>query len=133
MSTTPSALSAGLQALCNNGLLPSNLTPAEMQDASPAQLTELSISNAEAEASATLFGDSGSTSGDSVALSPDVESMLLGTANPTLATSSPTDPVLEALAASQLNASDAVLSGVNSAPASGTVGGSAATLFSHLG
>ncbi len=72
MSTTPSALSAGLQALYNNGLLPSNLTPAEPPNASPAQLTQLSISNADADASAALFGDSGSASSDSVALSANV-------------------------------------------------------------
>src|SRR5271167_5054284 len=114
MSTSPSSLSAGLQALYNDGLLPSNLTPAELQNASPAQLTQLSVSNAEAEASATLFGGSGSASGDSVALSPDVESMLLGTANSEAGTASSgsTDPILEALAAGQLDASEAALSGV---------------------
>jgi len=55
MSTIPSALSAGPQALYNNGLLPSNLTPTELQNASPAQLTQLSISNAEAEVSAACW------------------------------------------------------------------------------
>ena len=133
MSTIPSALSAGLQALYNNGLLPSNLNPAELQNASPAQLTQLSISNAEAEASATLLGDSGSSSGDSVALSASVESMLLGAANPAAGTmsSASTDPILDALAASELNASDAALSG--SASASGAEGGSTTASFSYLG
>jgi hypothetical protein len=133
MSTTPSALSAGLQALYNNGLLPSNLTPGQLQNASPAQLTELSISDAEAVASAALLGDSGSASGDTVALSANVESILLGGANPAAGTTSSasTDPILEALAASQLNTSDAALSGA--APASGVEGGSTTTLFSYLG
>ncbi len=133
MSTTPSALSAGLQALYNSGLLPSNLTQADLQNASPAQLTQLSITNAEAQASAALFGGSGSTSGDSVALSPDVESMLLGTANSAAGTTNAgaTDPILEALAASQLNASDAALTG--STAAGGVGGASTPTLFSYLG
>jgi hypothetical protein len=135
MSTTPSALSAGLQALYNNGLLPSNLTTSELQNASPAQLTQLSISNAEAEASSALFGDSDSASGDTVALSANAESMLLGGANSAAGTttSGPTDPILEALAASQVNTSDAALAGVHSSSASQTGSASTATLFSYLG
>jgi len=135
MSTSPSSLSAGLQALYNDGLLPSNLTPAELQNASPTQLTQLSISNAEAEASAAMFGASESSSEDSVGLSPNVEAMLLGSANSPAGTTSSvsTDPILEALATSQLNSSDAALAGVNSATASGIDGGSIATLFSYIG
>lgn len=133
MSTTPSVLSGGLEALYNNGLLPSNLTAAELQNASPAQLTQLSISNADAEASAALLGESGSASGDSVALSANVESLLLGGANSAAGTASSasTDPILESLAASQLSASAAALSG--SALAGGVEGGSTTTLFSYLG
>jgi hypothetical protein len=81
MSTAVSAISAGLQALYNSGLLPSNLIPAELQNATLPKLTQLSISNAEAEALTALFGDPGSPSADSVALSLNVESMLLGPPN----------------------------------------------------
>jgi hypothetical protein len=135
MSTSPSSLSAGLQALYNDGLLPSNLTTAELQNASPAQLTQLSISNLEAEASAAMFGASESFSEDSVGLSPDVEAMLLGSVNSAAGTTSSvsTDPILEALATSQLNSSDAALAGVNSETASGVATGSTATLFNYLG
>ncbi len=135
MSTTPSSLSAGVQALYNAGLLPSNLTQSELQNASPAQLTQLSISNAEAQASSALFGDTGLAVGDSVALSPNAESMLLGAADPAAGTTSSvsTDPILAALASSQLNTSDAALAGVNSPTVAGTDGGPTTTLFSYLG
>jgi hypothetical protein len=135
MSTAPTSLSAGMQALYNSGLLPSNLTSAELQNASSSELAQISISSAEAEASAALFGDSASSNGDSVALSPSVEAMLLGTKSSAAesTSSASTDPILEALEASQMNAGDAALTGATSVPPNGTGGVSAATLFSYLG
>jgi hypothetical protein len=61
-------LSAGLQQLYNNGLLPSNLSTSVLNGATPIQLNSLVKSTLASQEASTLFG-SGSSSTDTANLS----------------------------------------------------------------
>ena len=135
MSTSSSSLSAGLQAIVNDGLLPSNLTAKQLQNASPGQLTQIAIDNVESADMSSLFGASASAS-DTVSLSGNLSASPFGQSSGS--NTSTADSVLEALetnlaisstsaAASGTSGSSTALSSGN--PASDTIG----TLFSYLG
>lgn len=134
MSATTSSLSPALQALSDNGLLKSNLSQAELKKLSPEGLTQLALSNAKAAEMKALFGGADSSSGDGVGFSPAVEAMLSGKAGSGTNTSQRSlDSILEVVAASQLDASNAALSKAKSSTAAGTGNSSTETHLNYLG
>jgi len=133
MPTSPSSLSAGLQTIVNDGLIPSGLTAKQLQNASPGQLTQLEIDQVESSDVSALFGGGGKAS-DSVNLSGN-SSLLSGSTD---SNSGSTDPLLQtlesALTASSNSATTNAATGSSTAassadPTSNTIG----TLFSYLG
>ena len=135
MSLNSSSLSAGLQALSNDGLLPSNMTAQQLKTATPGQLTQLEVANVESSAISSLFGG-GASASDSVNLSSNLSSSLLG--GSTDANGSATaDPLLQALESAVANVGGTASSGTtqSSTAASATNPGSETigTLFSYLG
>ncbi len=135
MSTTPSALSAGLQALSNAGLLPTNLTTQQLESTSPAELTKIAIGNIESGGISSLFGDAAS-SGDSVNLSDNLTAELMGLS--TTSSGGNTDPILQALEAAATSSNNALgITGAASTTATPNLTDTASTavgsLFSYLG
>ncbi len=132
MSTIPSSLSAGLQVLSNDGLLPSNLTSQQLKNASPGELTQLAIDNAESSVASSLFGGAAS-SPDSVNLSENLTSTLLG--GSTASNGGTTDPILQALETAETNSGAASTTGTttSSAASLNTNADSIGTLFSYMG
>lgn len=122
MSTTPSALSAGLQVLSKAGLLPDNLTTQQLDSLPAGDATKIAIGSIQATAIASLFGGT-APSGDSVNLSDNVTAALLGQS--TASDSTGTDPILQALETTVANASNAALG-------SGTAGASSSSLAVSL-
>jgi hypothetical protein len=102
MSTTSSSLSAGLQVLSNAGLLPSNLTPQQLQSASPAQLTQIAIASVQSAAVTSLFGGAASLS-DSGNMSDNVLTLLGDSA---ISNGDMSEPALQALGTVIANASE---------------------------
>ena len=95
MSST-SALSAGVQQLYNDGLIPSSLSTSTTQGASANQLNQIAGLTIASQESAALFG----TGSDSASLSSTATNALLQEINPTntsSTTSSTTDPLTAAV------------------------------------
>ena len=127
MSTVSSSLSSGLQALSNADLLPSNLTTQQLQNASPAELTQNAIANAELTTISSLFGNSTSTS-DSVSLSSNLDAVLFGDTSST--SSATSNPLLQALDSATTTSANCATSAATSPASSDTNPGS---LFSYMG
>lgn len=102
MSTSASGsatLSAGVQALLNDGFLPNNLSTATLAKATPSELAGMAAASIEqanvnalfmVASSADMLSPTTTTAGDSVSLS-DVATALLNEAA-SMTTSTPTDP-----------------------------------------
>ncbi len=143
MSTTPSALSAGLQVLSNAGLLPSSLNTQQLQNMSQADLTKIAVANIESTGLSTLFGGAAS-SGDTVSLSSDPTAVLLGenTSNSGGGISDPMLQALETAATTAGNAASGTSGTTTTAPtttataaatAAATAQAEVGSLFSYLG
>jgi hypothetical protein len=91
MSSSTSALSAGLQPLYNEGLLPSSLQTATLNGASSGQLNQLANTSSALQEVGTLLGF-GTSSTDSATLSPTAADTLSNSS-----TSTSTDPLTAAV------------------------------------
>src|ERR1700722_17630307 len=98
MSTTPtSSLSAGVQQLYNDGLLPSGASASTLKGASASQLNKMAASSIALQEEGTLLG-TGSSSSDTASLSSTATNALLQEINPTSTSSSTsTDPLTAAV------------------------------------
>jgi hypothetical protein len=121
-SSSTAALSAGVQQLYNDGLLPSSLNASTLNGTSSAQLNKMASSSIELQQINALFGTG--TSSDSSSLSSTATNALLQEINPspTTSTSSTLDPLTAAV-------DNALTSNINAAvnqfaPSSSTATGS---------
>ena len=141
MSINTGSLSAGVQILANDGLLPSNLIAQQLKTATPGQLTQMEIANVESNVMSSLFNGGGSAA-DSVNLSGSVDlaSSLFGGASTDSNSSATNDPLMQALEAAvttsvspssvaATQSHTATATSGTSTPGSDTIG----TLFSYLG
>jgi hypothetical protein len=127
MSTSSSSLSAGLQALVNDGLLPANVTSQQLQNASPGQLTQVEINSVESNTVSSLFAAGGSASEDSVSLSGATDSNG-GTTNSLL------QALETAVTGSNNSAATSATTGLSTDASSANAGSDTiGTLFSYLG
>lgn len=123
MSSISSSLPSGLQDLVNSGLLPSNLTSQQVQDSTPAELTQTAIDNVELTTVSGLLGD-GTSSSSSDTVSQTLESALLGQTSST----SNTDSLIQALDSNMLSGASNSSSTSESTASDGT-----GSLFSYMG
>ncbi len=97
MSTTSiSPLSAGVQQLYNQGLLPTSLNKSVLNGASASQLGQLANASIASQENATLLGY-GSSSTDTATLSATASNALLQEINPSSNAASGTDPLTQAV------------------------------------
>ena len=130
MSTISSSLPAGLTALSNAGLLPSNLTTQQLQQASPAELTQNAIDNVEETTISALFGDTASAS-DTASLSSELTNSLFGTS--TASGSSTTDPILQALDSALPTSGTSATNATTASALTDSNDAGVGTLFSYMG
>ncbi len=122
-STSASSLSAGVQQLCNDGLLPSSLASSTLNGASASQLNKIASSTIAGQEVSALLGTGSSSTSDSASLSSAATNALLQEINPSSANnSSTTDPLTAAV-------DNALTSNINAAvnqfdPSSSTTNGS---------
>ncbi len=136
MSISASSLSAGVQVLANDGLIPSSVTSQQLQTATPSQLLQLEVNNVESSALSSVFSGSAPTS-DSVSLSGNPASSLLGGSSNS--NSGTTSPLLQALESAVSNISSTTTATTAATDSSATTDLADATsetigtLFSYLG
>jgi hypothetical protein len=129
MSSSPtSSLSAGVQQLYNDGLLPSNLSTSTLKNASAGQLNKIAASSIASQEVNVLLGG-GSSVSDTASLSSTATNALLQEINPSSTTGSSTTDALTAAVNNALTSSLNAAVKKFAAPTSNTTTGSQINLL----